>query len=93
VVHRKYLWYSESNAFLTIKPTRCTNFSNLFWKETLHVSDSYSVHHQEFINVYTAIHKGLLTAYKVSANLCDIYNCCVYSEKLLMMDKVTVRNM
>ena len=29
-------------------PTRCTNFSNLFWNETLHVSDSSSVHHQEF---------------------------------------------
>jgi hypothetical protein len=22
----------------------------------------------------------------------DIYNCCVYSEKLLMMDRVNVRN-
>jgi hypothetical protein len=32
---------------LIIKPTRCTNFSNLFWNETLHVSDSSSVHHQE----------------------------------------------
>jgi len=26
-------------------------------------------------------------------NLYDIYHCCVYSEKLLMMDKGTVRNM
>ena len=25
--------------------------------------------------------------------LYDIYHCCVYSEKLLMMDKGTVRNM
>ena len=24
---------------------------------------------------------------KLSANLYDIYHCCVYSEKLLMMDK------
>jgi len=30
------------------KPTRCTNFSSLFWKETLHVSDSSSVHHRVF---------------------------------------------
>jgi len=29
---------------------------------------------------------------KLSANLYDIYHCCVYSEKLLMMDKGTVRN-
>ena len=33
-----------------IKPTRCTNFTNLFWHETVHVSDSSSVHHQEFIH-------------------------------------------
>ena len=32
-------------------------------------------------------------ASKVSANLYDIYHCCVYSEKLLMMDRGTVRNM
>jgi hypothetical protein len=30
---------------------------------------------------------------KLSTNLCDIYNCCVYSEKFLMMDRGTVRNM
>ena len=33
-----------------IKPTRCTNYTNLFWHETLHVSDSSSVHHQKFIH-------------------------------------------
>jgi len=33
------------------------------------------------------------TARKLSANLYDIYHCCVYSEKLLMMDRVTARNM
>ena len=32
-------------------------------------------------------------ARKMSANLYDIYHCCVYSEKLLMMDIGTVRNM
>jgi len=36
--------------FFIITPTRCTNFTNLFWHETLHVSDSSSVHHQEFIH-------------------------------------------
>jgi len=49
-------------------------------------------------------HTGLLTdceqdqdgtdpARKLSANVYDIYHCSVYSEKLLMMDRVTVRNM
>ena len=37
-------------AFFVIKPNRCTNFTNLFCHETLHVSDSSSVHHQEFIH-------------------------------------------
>jgi len=32
-------------------------------------------------------------ACKPSANLYDIYHCCVYSEKLLMMDRGTVQNM
>jgi hypothetical protein len=32
-------------------------------------------------------------ARKLSANLYDIYRCCVYNEKLLMMDRGTVRNM
>jgi hypothetical protein len=32
-------------------------------------------------------------ARKLSADLYDIYHCCVYSEKLLMMDRGTVRNM
>ena len=32
-------------------------------------------------------------ARKLSANLYDTYHCCVYSEKLLMMNRGTVRNM
>jgi len=31
------------------------SFSNLFWYRTLHVSDRFTVHHQESITVYTAI--------------------------------------
>jgi len=53
-------------------------------------------------------HTGLLTACgqdqdgtqfhpdparKLSAKLYDIYHCCMCSEKLLMMDRGTVRNM
>jgi len=37
------------------KPTRCTNFSNLFWNKILHVSYSSSVHHQEISTVNTPI--------------------------------------
>jgi hypothetical protein len=47
------------NKFLYNKIRRCTNFTNLFWHETLHVSDSSSVHHQELIqlkNIFGANH-------------------------------------
>jgi len=50
-------------------------------------------------NSYGLCHKGLLTefhpdlVFKLSAKLSDIYHCCVYSEKLLMMDRGTFRNM
>ena len=52
---RKIVWHLSivsrgSHSFFIIKPTRCTNFTNLFWHETLHVSYSSSVHHQEFIH-------------------------------------------
>jgi len=42
--------------FSVVKPTRCTNVSNLFYflNDTLHVSDGLSVHHQEFKTVRTA---------------------------------------
>jgi hypothetical protein len=40
---------------LIIIPTRCTNFSNVFWTETLHVSDSSSVHHKELLILHSAM--------------------------------------
>jgi hypothetical protein len=38
------------SVFFVIKPTRCSNSTNLFCHEILHVSDSSSVHHQELIH-------------------------------------------
>jgi len=46
---------SFCSSYLLIKPTRCTNISNLFWNETINVSDSSSVHHREFFTVHTAM--------------------------------------
>jgi len=43
------------NIFLIIRPASCTNIWNVFWKETLHVLDSSSVHHYEFFTVHTAM--------------------------------------
>jgi len=68
---------------------------------------SSSVHHKGFFTVHTAMVYDIQLASrirtelqfrpdparKLSPNLYDINHCCVYSEKLLMMDRGTVRNM
>jgi hypothetical protein len=71
VTNFAFKWPYIVTNFLMIKPTRCTNFSNLFWNETLHVSDSSSVHHQELFTVHSAmVHPE--PARKLSTNLYDI---------------------
>ena len=82
--------------FFVINPTRCTNFTILFWHEALHVSGSSAVRHQEFI--HCTLSNGIChvcrqlssrtrteqhpgPAWKLSTNLYGIYNCWVYSEK------------
>jgi hypothetical protein len=45
-----FMWPCIETNFFVIKPTRCTNFTDLFFHENLHVSESSSVHHQEFIH-------------------------------------------
>jgi len=69
----------------------------------LRVSDSSSVHLQEFFTAHTAMVYVIKFADSLRAGSgrnvlillanCDIYHCCVYSEKLLMMDRGTVRTM
>jgi len=64
--------------FLIIKPTRCTNFSNLFleWNSTCYgqlLCPSSGVFHCTHSNGKC----------QLSANLYDIHHCCVYSGKLL----------
>jgi len=52
------LWHSGDRAswyILIIKPMRCTNFLNLLWNKTLHISDRFSFHHQESSIVHIAI--------------------------------------
>jgi prephenate dehydrogenase len=48
---------------ISIKPTRLSNFSNLFWNETLHVSDISSVRHQELFTVHSAMVHVIQTAF------------------------------
>ena len=59
------MWPCIVTDFFITKPTRCINFTNLFWHETLHVSHSCSIHHQEFIHCTLSngvCHTGLKTA-------------------------------
>jgi len=49
-----------------MKPNRCTDFLNLFWNKTLHVSDSSSVHYQEFFTAHTAMVYGIRTSWSYS---------------------------
>jgi len=44
------------------------------------------------INQLDALISQIYPAYKLSANVYDIYHCCVYSEKLPMMDRGIIRN-
>jgi hypothetical protein len=75
---------SQLQSSLLITKPRCTDFSNLFWNRTLHVSDRFSVHHQESSTAYTAIgiyHTGydgsgwniLIPLASSQHNLYDIY--------------------
>jgi hypothetical protein len=52
----------------------------------------YHLHFRDFAFEYNVqFHPD--PARKLSANLYDIYHCYVYSDKLLMMGRGTVRNM
>jgi hypothetical protein len=75
--------------FFVIKPTRCTNFTNLFCYETLHASDSsgvYSLYTQQWCMSYRFVDSCLQTCMTYT-----IVECTV--NKLLMMDRRTVRSM
>ena len=95
-VHRNiFLYQNQRDALISLQIYS--------WNETLHVSDTSSVHHQEYFTVHIAMVYVLQfcrqlasrirmehpdAARKLSAKLYDIYH-----EILLMMDRKTVRNM
>jgi len=63
------------------KPIRCTNFSNLFSKETLHVSDSSSAHH-EFFTVQTAMVYAIQVMLTHTIAVCTVKNSWWWAEEL-----------
>jgi len=96
-----------SALFLIIKPTRCTNFSNLFLElnstcfgqflcpssGVFHCTHSNGICHTGLLTDCEQDHDGTHFRPDPGSKLYDIYHRCVYSEKLLMMDKGTVRSM
>jgi len=74
---------------LIIKPTRCTNFSNLSLEQKSTYFGKFLCPSSGVLHCTQQLSSILI----LLTSLYDIYHCCVYSEKLLMMDKGTVRNM
>jgi len=54
---------------------------------------SYRLQLQLASRISTELSSVLILLTSCNCNLYDTYHCCVYSEKLLMMDRGTVRNM
>ena len=73
---------------------KCIKFI-LFWNDTVHVSDGFSAHHQQFNTVHTAT--GVCQTDTAVCLLASrqqyLFGCSMYSLQLLMMDGKTVRNM
>jgi len=69
----------------------------MFWTAPLSIIRSFSLYTQRWYMSYRfadSLWAGAYApAHKRSANLYDIYHRCVYSEKLLTMNRGTVRNM
>jgi len=98
------IWPNKT--FLIIKPTRCTNFSKYYffnWNSTcfgqflypssgvFHCTQSNGIYHTGLLTACKQEHLLLLTSCQQTCM--KIYHCCVYSGKLLMMDRRTVRYM
>jgi hypothetical protein len=74
--------------YFVIKPNRCTNFTNLFCHETLHVSDSSSVHLQEFIHSTLSngiCRTGLQTAFEQDQDGTQLHLVGFITKKFVMM--------
>ena len=62
----------------------------MFRTVPLSIIRSFSLYTQKWYMSYRFAEFRSDPARKLSANLYDIYHCCVYSEKLLIMDSGTV---
>ena len=89
-------WGRDCPTLSIVRPTRCTNVSNLFyWSNAVHVSDGLSVYHQQFKTAHTAtdICQTDTAVCLIASREQYLFDSCMYSIVLLMMDGKTVRNM
>jgi hypothetical protein len=82
--------------FLIIKPTRCTNFSKIYFgNETLHVLDSSSFHHQELFTVHTAVVYVKRVCRQLSRRILFLLESCLHFqnkfEKLVNLFRFILR--
>jgi uncharacterized protein involved in tolerance to divalent cations len=78
---------------LIIKPTRNTNFSNLFWNKTLHVSDSSSVHHQELFTLDSAMVYVMQVCRQLSSRISmELLESCLQTCMTYTIAECTVNN-
>ena len=94
IIKQRILFRSGDRAswqILITKPTRCTNFSNLLWNETLHLSDSSSAHHQEFFTVNTAMVYVIQVCWHTIA-VCTVKNSWWWTEELPETCRVPFQN-
>jgi hypothetical protein len=87
-----FVWPCIVTDFLIIKPTRCTNFSNLFWNENLHVSDSSSVRHQQLFTVHSAMVYVIQTAFEQQDQLLLLLESCLQTCMTYTTAECTVNN-
>ena len=71
---------------LIIKPTSYTNFLKFIFGIKLYMFRAVPLSIIKSFSLY-------IQQWYMSYRLADIYHCCMYSEKLLMMDRGTARNM
>jgi hypothetical protein len=82
----RYLLRSSSP---TIKPSRCTSFSNLFYLGII-----FYVFRTAFPFIIMGSRLYIQQQVKAGSSICLTFICCcMYSLELLMMDGKTVRNM
>ena len=88
-IYKLWIWRSDDCAswyILVIKPTRHTKFLKFIFGIKLYMFRTVPLSIIRSLALY--IHE-----WYISYRFADIYHCCVYSAKHLMMDGGTVRNM